>query len=192
MKLKNTIKNTIKIFTLPYLTFLIIMFFVISILFLGVEELWEEYTSKDGIGETNYNDNSNGGGKLIWPLPGYSRISSKFGNRLHPIRKVISFHDGIDIPAPKNTKVISPTNGIVVNTYNSKSVGNTVEIKNDLYKFVFHHLNFISVNKGQAIEKGNQIGGVGTTGTLSTGNHLHFTVYKNDKKINPLKVVDFN
>lgn len=154
---------------------------------MAVEELWEEFTSNTGIDEIT--SSSNG---LIWPLPGFNYISSFFGNRIHPIKHTNSFHDGIDIPAPQDTKIISPANGIVSSIYNSESVGNTVEIESGEFKFVFHHLNFTSVEQGSSIKKGEQIGGVGTTGTLSTGNHLHFTVYKNNTKINPLEIINFN
>ena len=104
----------------------------------------------------------------------------------------MSFHDGIDIPAPSNTAIISPSNGVVSKTYNSQTVGNTVEITSGEYKFVFHHMNFFSVEQGQEVKKGEQVGGVGSTGTLSTGPHLHFTVYKNGTLINPLEIVNFN
>lgn len=154
---------------------------------MAVEELWEEFTSESGIEEITTSSNG-----LIWPLPGFNYISSYFGNRVHPIKHTISFHDGIDIPAPKDTKVVSPANGKVSNVYNSETVGNTVEIECEGFKFVFHHLNFTSVEPGNPIKKGEQIGGVGTTGTLSTGNHLHFTVYKNNTKVNPLEIINFN
>lgn len=186
-KLERKAKKTLMIFLSPYITFAFIIFFLVGGLFMGVEELWEEFTSDNGIEEIS--SSSKG---MVWPLPGFSNISSYFGNRLHPIKKETSFHDGIDIPAPQDTIVISPTNGVIAKTYNSYSLGNTVEIESGEYKFVFHHLNFISVNQGDIINKGQKVGGVGTTGTLSTGNHLHFTVYRNNIKINPLEIVDFN
>ena len=53
-------------------------------------------------------------------------------------------------------------------------------------------MNYIAVTQGNLISKGEEIGGVGTTGTLSTGNHLHFTVYKNNSRVNPLEIYNFN
>lgn len=186
-KLQNNLKKTVITFVSPYITYFIIVFFIISILFFGVEEFWVEYTSNEGIADITINNNG-----YLWPVPGYSYISSYYGNRIHPITKKVSFHDGIDIPAPQDTKVISPANAIVSKVYISETVGKSVEIESNEYRFVFYHLNSISVVVGQMIKKGNSIGGVGTTGTLSTGNHLHFTVYKNNEKINPLDIIDFN
>lgn len=175
------------VFVTPYLVFFFIMFFVIAALFMGVEELWEEFTSTEGIDEITTSGNG-----FIWPVPGYSYISSRYGNRIHPITHKLSFHNGIDIPAPQDAKVVSPANGTITSVYESETVGKSVEIVSDEYKFVFYHLNFISTVQGNSIKKGEELGGVGTTGTLSTGNHLHFTVYKNNKTINPLEIVNFN
>lgn len=186
-KITKKAKKTIMVFVAPYLIFFFIMFFVISALFMGVEELWEEFTSTEGIDEITASSNG-----FVWPVPGYSYISSDYGNRIHPITHKLSFHNGIDIPAPQDTKVVSPVNGTITSVYDSKTVGQTVEIESNEYRFVFHHLNFISAVQGNSIKKGEQLGGVGTTGTLSTGNHLHFTVYKNNKTINPLEIVNFN
>ena len=185
--LQNKIKKTIITFLSPYISFLFIAVFIIGILFMGVEELWEEFTSTSGIEEINQSTS-----EFIWPVPGYSHISSYFGPRIHPITKKNSFHDGIDIPAPQDTKVFSPANGKVTKTKESKTLGKTVEIESGEYKFVYYHLNFISVQEGTLINKGGLVGGVGTTGTLSTGNHLHFTVYRKNKKIDPLEIINLN
>ena len=187
MKMSNKLKKNVVTFLAPYLIFLLIIFLLLSVLFMGVEVLWEQFTSPDGIEEITISSDG-----LIWPLPGYNRISSYYGLRFHPVKKVYSFHDGIDIPAPQDTIIISPSSGVVTKVYNSSSVGKTVEIENTEYRFVFHHLNYITVTQGATISKGEKIGGVGTTGTLSTGNHLHFTVYKNNNRVNPLEIYNFN
>lgn len=187
MKMNKKFKKAVMAFITPYLVFLLIAFFILSIFFMGVEVLWEQFTSPDGIEEITVSSDG-----LIWPLPGYNKISSYYGLRFHPVKKVYSFHDGIDLPAPQDTKIISPSSGIVTKVYNSSSVGKTVEIENTEYRFVFHHLNYISVTQGSPISKGEEVGGVGTTGTLSTGNHLHFTVYKNNSRVNPLEIYNFN
>ena len=171
----------------PYIAFFIIAMFLICGFFMGVEELWEEFTSSVGIKEINLDSDG-----YIWPLPGYNNISSNFGNRFHPIKKVNSFHDGIDIPAPQGTSILSPGSGIVKNVYNSSSLGNTVEIESGDYRFVFHHMFSVSVNIDEIIQKGQVIGGVGSTGTLSTGNHLHFSVYDKNILVNPLSIINFS
>ena len=187
MKMSNKLKKTVVTFLAPYLIFLLIIFLLLSVLFMGVEVLWEQFTSPDGIEEITISSDG-----LIWPLPGYNRISSYYGLRFHPVKKVYSFHDGIDIPAPQDTKVFSSANGKVITTKESKTLGKTVEIESGEYKFVYYHLNFISVQEGTLINKGGLVGGVGTTGTLSTGNHLHFTVYRKNKKIDPLEIINLN
>lgn len=63
----------------------------------------------------NYANYSNYGTK--WPLPGYTYLSSNYGYRIHPITGKKSFHSGIDIPAPQDTPVACPTNGVVVASY---------------------------------------------------------------------------
>lgn len=66
--------------------------------------------------DINYSNYSNYGTK--WPVPGYTYISSPYGYRTHPITgKQSDFHSGIDIPAPEDTPIASPTNGIVVASY---------------------------------------------------------------------------
>ena len=181
--IKKKIKKTIKIILAPYIAFIIFACFLIIVLFVSVQAFFTDYTTD--------NEYANVDG-YIWPLPGYSYISSNYGTRLHPIKHTISFHDGIDIPAPKDTPVLSPCNGMVTDTYFSESLGNTVKIDDGNFVFVFYHLNFYSIQENTEIQKGIQIGGVGTTGTLSTGNHLHFTVYKDGQTINPLSIVNFN
>lgn len=66
--------------------------------------------------DINYSNYSNYGTK--WPVPGYTYISSPYGYRTHPITgKQSDFHSGIDIPAPEDTPIASPTTGIVVASY---------------------------------------------------------------------------
>lgn len=181
--IKKKIKKTIKIILAPYIAFIFLAFFLILILLVSVQAFFIDYTTD--------NEYANVDG-YIWPLPGYSHISSDYGTRLHPIKHTISFHDGIDIPAPKDTTVLSPCNGVITGAYFSESLGNTVKIDDGNFIFVFYHLNFYNVQENMEVQKGSQIGGVGTTGTLSTGNHLHFTVYKDGQTINPLSIVNFN
>ena len=185
--LMNSLKKTIFVMLSPYLTFFFVVIFLIGGLFFAIDELWNEFTSDEGISEIN--ESSKG---YVWPLPNYSDISSNFGNRVHPIKKTESFHDGIDIPAPQDTRIVSPGSGLVTNVYNSETLGKSIEIECGDYKFVFHHLYSVNVKKGNRVKKGEKIGGVGTTGTLSTGNHLHFTVYYKNELINPLDIINFN
>lgn len=126
------------------------------------------------------------GGDFVWPLPSkYTKISSKFGNRIHPVLGTPQFHQGIDIPAPKNTEIYCVANGTVIETGN--------DYGNGIYVIVDHgggmstmyaHLAKLIVKKGDILEKGEVLGHVGLTG-YTTGYHLHLSVYKNGKPVNP-------
>ena len=121
-----------------------------------------------------------------WPLETYRYISSGYGYRTHPITKRLSFHNGIDIPAPKNTSVLASDDGIVTFSGYKSGYGNVVEIKHfDNKKTLYAHNNSIVVNVGEVVKRGQVIAKVGSTGD-STGNHVHFEVKINDKRINPL------
>lgn len=121
-----------------------------------------------------------------WPLESYRYISSGYGYRTHPITKKLNFHNGIDIPAPKNTSVLASDDGIVIFAGYKNGYGNVVEIEHfDNKKTLYAHNNSIVANIGQVVKKGQVIAKVGSTGN-STGNHVHFEVKINDKRINPL------
>ncbi|WP_419726937.1 M23 family metallopeptidase [Terrisporobacter petrolearius] len=121
-----------------------------------------------------------------WPLENYRYISSGYGYRIHPITKKIKFHNGIDIPAPKDTSVLASDDGIVNFAGYKKGYGNVVEIQHfDNKKTLYAHNDSIVVKVDQIVKKGQVIAKVGSTGN-STGNHVHFEVRINDKRINPL------
>lgn len=121
-----------------------------------------------------------------WPLENYRYISSGYGYRIHPITKRISFHNGIDIPAPQNTSVLASDDGIVSFAGYKSGYGNVVEIEHfDNKKTLYAHNSHLIVEAGQIVKRGQVIAKVGSTGN-STGNHVHFEVKINDKSINPL------
>ena len=127
------------------------------------------------------------GGTMTWPLPGYYRISSDYGMRLHPVYQVMKMHDGIDLPAPGGTPIISAAAGRVLAASYSGGVGNHVVIDHGgRITSNYYHASKILVNVGQNVSKGQTIALVGTTGT-STGNHLHFEVRKNSNSVNPMR-----
>ena len=139
----------------------------------------------------NYANYSNYGTK--WPVPGYTNLSSNYGYRIHPITGKRNFHSGIDIPAPQDTPIASPTNGIVIANYWNDYTGNTVVIRDKTYDYIFMHLYSVDVQVNQEVVEGQHIGGVGTTGIYSTGNHLHFSITKGSyttyNYVNPLEVI---
>lgn len=130
------------------------------------------------------------GGKMIWPLPGYSRISSKFGYRSNPFGgSGTEYHNGVDLPAPRGTKIVAAYDGQVAWSYYSNSAGHWVGIDhgNEIYT-VYMHMSKRLVSEGDTVKKGDVIGLVGSTGR-STGNHLHFGIRKNGSYVDPLKWV---
>ncbi len=108
----------------------------------------------------------------------WSRISSRFGFRRHPILKTKRFHDGFDMVAPFGSPVYASESGVVTFAGVSGGYGNMVEIRHKSITTRYGHLSKISVEVGQSVKKKNLIGRVGSTG-LSTGPHLHFEVRRN-------------
>lgn len=129
---------------------------------------------------------------LKMPLSHYKRISSKFTRkRWHPILKRYRAHLGIDYAANVGTPVKSAGNGRVNFVGRKGGYGKTIEVTHsDGYKTLYAHLNGYKkgIRKGKKVSRGQIIGYVGNTG-LSTGPHLHFGLYKNNRAINPNKVV---
>ncbi|WP_227766362.1 M23 family metallopeptidase [Zhaonella formicivorans] len=126
-------------------------------------------------------------GNFTWPLPGYYRVSSKFGPRIHPVTGKNSFHRGIDLPAPRGTKIVAAKDGIVVGTSYSPVEGKTVVIKHDFGFTRYAHMDSFAVTRGQKVKAGEKIGEVGSTGFFSTGAHLHFEVRPDNKPADPLQ-----
>ena len=115
-----------------------------------------------------------------------ARISSRFSlNRKHPILKVRRPHYGIDYAAPKGSAVRAAAGGRVIFAGSKSGYGKVVEVahSNGL-KTLYAHLHSYSVKKGQSVKSGQKIAQVGNSG-LSTGPHLHFGLYKNNRPINP-------
>ncbi|MBP5697767.1 MAG: M23 family metallopeptidase [Treponema sp.] len=126
------------------------------------------------------------------PLHSYFYISSRWGWRPDPFgsgRR--SYHGGIDMACPKGTPIYSAKAGRVVSTGYSNVYGNYVIVSHGQgYKTLYGHMTRILTSTGSFVDTTTKIGLVGSTGA-STGPHLHFTVYKNGKSINPTNVVNF-
>ena len=122
---------------------------------------------------------------ILWPIKG--AITSKFGMRVHPVTGNKSFHNGIDIRGKSGTKVLCPTEGIVVASGWSGALGRMVKIKTSSgHTLCFGHLSKITCKIGQTLSRGQILGTVGCSGR-ATGPHLHFTVFYRGDYINPLK-----
>lgn len=120
----------------------------------------------------------------------YSRISSRFGKRFHPIKKRYKAHHGVDYASPRGTPVESSGDGVIIKSGWNGGYGKYIEIKhNGKYKTAYGHLSRIArgVKKGKRIKQGQVIGYVGSTGN-STGPHLHYEVKVWNQVVNPLKI----
>jgi murein DD-endopeptidase MepM/ murein hydrolase activator NlpD len=122
---------------------------------------------------------------LASPMP-YSRRTSGFGMREHPIFHTQRAHLGVDYAAPTGTPVISVADGVVVESGFSGGFGNMVVVQhNARQSTVYAHLSKIGVRKGQAVKQGDNLGAVGATG-WATGPHLHFEFRINGRHVDPL------
>jgi len=124
-------------------------------------------------------------GKGIWPLPaGYVQVLSGYGTRLHPFLHMYHFHDGMDIPAPEGTAVFAVQDGNVDWDREKGGYGLCVVLDHGGCRTLYAHLSGVAVRSGERVRAGQTIGYVGSTG-LSTGPHLHFSVYVNGQPCNP-------
>lgn len=118
----------------------------------------------------------------------FSRVTSGFAMRFHPIHQTWRRHLGVDYASPTGTPVRSVGDGIVEFAGRQNGYGNVIQIKhtNDR-STLYAHLSRIDVRQGQRIEQGARIGAVGSTG-WSTGPHLHFEFRVNGEHQDPLKI----
>ena len=131
------------------------------------------------------NIKSKGFGKILWPVK-YGKITSKFGNRTHPVLKSVKFHRGVDIAVSIGTPVYSGIKGKVTFAGRKGNYGNLVEIEgNDGIKVRYAHLNSIDVVTGQKVSDGEKVAETGNTG-MSTGPHLHYEIIIDENPVNPL------
>lgn len=130
-----------------------------------------------GEGAAQEESGSYTGGKFAWPLPGYTRLSSKYGWRTCPFHGREK-HSGLDIPAPFGTSVLAAASGSVVTASYQGSYGNAVVVSHgsSLYTLYGHNSSLL-VKVGDKVRKGQPLARVGSTGS-STGNHCHFEVRK--------------
>ena len=142
---------------------------------------------------------------FVWPLPGYTRISSYFGKRVSPTSGASSSHSGIDIPAPEGTKLIAIADGEITFTQFLGAGGYTITLSFDNYRVTYCHCspNYI-VKVGDKVKQGQVIGYVGPkyvygvkgnqysdssgkpTNGATTGTHLHLGIRIDGKYQNPL------
>lgn len=126
---------------------------------------------------------------LTSPLE-FTRVSSGYGMRVHPISHDKRAHKGIDYAAPIGTPIRTVGDGVVVSAAVQRGYGNLIEIMHRNGKStVYAHLSKMNVHKGQKVEQGDVIGAVGTTG-FSTGPHLHFEFRVDGEHQDPLTIAN--
>lgn len=126
------------------------------------------------------------GGVFNWPVPGYTTITSYFGNRTAPTAGASSYHRGIDIACDTGASVVAASSGtILVATYNSAE-GNYVCIDHGGgVVTVYMHNSQLLVSVGETVTAGQTIALAGSTG-YSTGPHCHFGVRVDGTYVDPL------
>lgn len=117
--------------------------------------------------------------------PTSGRVTSGFGNRIHPVTRRKSFHSGIDIANSRGTSILASRNGQVTFTGTKGTYGNLIIVNHgNGIETAYAHLSSINVRVGQSVTQGDVIGKMGTTGR-STGSHLHFEIRIGGSAVNP-------
>ncbi|MDR1618180.1 MAG: M23 family metallopeptidase [Treponema sp.] len=123
------------------------------------------------------------GDLFLWPVSGY--ITSAYGYRKSPFTGARQFHSGLDIGSAMGAPVRAAMSGRVSYAGWDDAFGNYVVVSHHSgYRTLYGHMSVIRTKLGAYVGTGERIGDVGSTG-LSTGPHLHFTVFKNGVTVNP-------
>ena len=129
------------------------------------------------------------GGELAWPVPGYTRITSEYKMRVHPITGVYKLHTSVDISAPMGANFIAANDGVVIRAEMNGAYGNMVVVDHGGgISTLYAHGSEILVQVGQTVKRGDAVLKVGSTG-YSTGAHAHFEVRINGVTTNPLPYI---
>ncbi len=118
----------------------------------------------------------------IWPLPGVSYVSAGYGG--------YAGHRGMDIAGPYGTPVVAAESGVVIRANSTDSWGDSwgyyvLIYHNETFTTRYAHLSSLTVYDGQYVEQGTVVGYEGATGNV-TGPHLHFEVYQNGSRVDPM------
>ena len=128
---------------------------------------------------------------LSWPVETGDTVelSSLFPGRVHPITGERKEHGGIDLPQAGGTPVLAAADGTVLEAAFDTSDGNYVLLRHGDMTTKYAHLREYTVEPGETVSAGNQIGLVGRTG-MATGDHLHFEAALDGTRVDPLDYLD--
>lgn len=118
------------------------------------------------------------------------RITSPFGERIHPITLKREFHNGVDIATPVGTPITAHDDLVVLNVWQDHIGGLQMKVADDNYIYGFAHLSMVPVHINAIVKKGEVFAYTGNTGN-STGAHLHLTLRERAslRLLNPLKYI---
>ena len=127
-----------------------------------------------------------------WIIPcNYTYMSSAFGWREPPTEGASTWHSGVDLAGPEGTPIWACRSGVVTRAGYSDYNGYFVEVNHgDGFASVYLHLTYYTVGVGEYVSQGQTIGYMGSTG-ISTGPHLHLTIYYDGVAVNPADYIDF-
>ena len=121
----------------------------------------------------------------------YKLLTSPYGWRTHPVYGDRRFHSGVDLAGSEGTPIYAARSGTVTTATYNGTCGYYVTINHgDGYSSSYLHMTGYTVKVGQKVSRGQVIGYMGSTG-VSTGPHLHFSIYYNGSTVNPAKYISF-
>ena len=151
-------------------------------------EATEPPKKEEGSGNGGNNGNGSSGGTWLVPCS-YRKLTSPFGERDAPTAGASTFHKGVDLAGPEGTHIYASRGGTVTIASYSNSGGFYVTINHgDGYSSSYLHMTGYTVSTGQRVSAGQLIGYMGSTG-ISTGSHLHFSIYYQGVAVNPAHYV---
>ena len=114
-------------------------------------------------------------------------ITSGWGERDNPITGRQEEHNGLDIAVSEGTAVLAAKSGVVTEVRDSATYGKMMKYETkDGYTILYAHLSAVLVKEGEEIRQGQVVAKSGNTG-LSTGPHLHYSIWKNGELLNPMQ-----
>ena len=152
----------------------------------------QQQSGNSGGGDGANTGSVTGTGSFGWPCPGCYYVTSRMGNRFHPIFNEWRYHSGMDIGAGAGSAIVASDGGTVSWCGEKGGYGNCIMIDHgNGYYTLYGHMSSYAVGYGDSVSKGQTIGYVGSTG-WATGPHLHFEIRYGDSCLDPEAVAGFS